>query len=205
MAQMTLTMAGSAVGSYFGGPIGGMIGAQLGSMAGALIDQAIFGSSAQKVKGPRVNDLLVQNASYGQPIARCWGQVAIAGNLIWQRPLHEVRQTKTQSSGGKGGSGPSTKNVTYSYYGRFAIGVCEGPIAQFGRIWADGKLIRDAGGAGKYNGYMTFYTGTEAAGAGPDHPVLRGRRRDAGLQETRLHRLRRPAARRLRQSCPQLQ
>src|SRR6266542_884635 len=87
MAQMTLAIAGSAVGGYFGGPIGGMIGAQLGSMAGALIDQAIFGSSAQKVKGPRVNDLLVQNASYGQPIARCWGQVAIAGNLIWLRPL----------------------------------------------------------------------------------------------------------------------
>src|SRR6266540_4645754 len=137
MAQMTLTMAGSAVGSYFGGPIGGMIGGTIGSMAGALIDNAIFGSSAQKVKGPRVNDLLVQNASYGQPIARCWGQVAIAGNLIWQRPLKEVRQTKTQSSGGKGSSGPSTKSVTYSYYGRFAIGVCEGPIASFGRIWAD--------------------------------------------------------------------
>ena len=76
MAQMTLTIAGSAVGSYFGGPIGGMIGAQLGSMAGALIDQAIFGSSAIKQKGPRVNDLLVQNASYGQPIARAWGSAA---------------------------------------------------------------------------------------------------------------------------------
>src|SRR5512132_4708893 len=101
MAQMTLTMAGSAVGSYSGGPIGGMIGAQLGSMAGALIDQAIFGGSAIKQKGPRVNDLLVQNASYGQPIARCWGQVAIAGNLIWQRPLKEVRTTKTQSSGSR--------------------------------------------------------------------------------------------------------
>jgi hypothetical protein len=103
-----------------------MLGGMLGSMAGALIDQAIFGSSAQKQKGPRVNELLVQNASYGQPIARCWGQVAVAGNLIWQRPLHEVRTTKTQSSDGKGGSGPSSKSVTYSYYGRFAIGVCEG-------------------------------------------------------------------------------
>jgi len=167
MAQLALTVAGSAVGSYFGGPIGGMIGAQLGSMAGALIDQAIFGASAIKQTGPRVNDLLVQNASYGQPIAHCWGQVALAGNLIWQRPLKEVRSTRTQSSGGKGSSGPSAKNVTYSYYGNFAVGVCAGQIASFGRIWADGKLIRDAGGGGKYNGTMTFYTGTETQAPDP--------------------------------------
>ena len=194
MATMVLTIAGSAIGGYFGGPIGGMIGAQLGSMAGALIDQAIFGSSAIKQKGPRVNDLLVQNASYGQPIARCWGQVAIAGNLIWQRPLKEVRTTRTQSSGGKGGSGPSTKSVTYSYFGRFAIGVCEGPIAQFARIWADGKLIRDAGGSGKYNGYFTFYTGTETQAA---DPTIQGYEGTAGLQGPRLYRLHRHPARRL--------
>jgi hypothetical protein len=65
--------------------------------------------------------------------------VAFAGNLIWARPLNEVRSTRTQS-GARGMGGPSSKSVTYSYYGRFAAGVCEGPIAQFGRIWADGKL-----------------------------------------------------------------
>ncbi len=167
MAQMALTVAGSAAGTAIGGPVGGMIGGMIGSMAGALIDQAIFGSSAQKQVGPRVNDLLVQNASYGQPITRAWGQVAIAGNLIWQRPLREERTTKTTSSGGKGSSGPSSKSVTYSYFGNFAVGVCEGPIASFGRIWADGKLIRDAGGGGKYNGYFTFYYGTEDQGADP--------------------------------------
>ena len=126
------------------------------------------------MKGPRLTDLLIQNASYGQPIARVWGQVAIAGNLIWQRPLKEVRTTKTQSSGGKGGSGPSSKSVTYSYYGRFAVGVCEGPIASFGRIWADGKLIRDAGGGGKYNGYFTFYTGTETQAPDPTMQAYEG-------------------------------
>jgi hypothetical protein len=50
MAQLVGTVAGSAAGS-FGGPVG--------SMAGALIDQAIFGSSAVEQEAPRVNDLLV--------------------------------------------------------------------------------------------------------------------------------------------------
>ena len=174
MATMVLTIAGSAIGGYFGGPYGAMAGGMIGGMIGGVIDQTVLAAPGPKVRGPRLTDLLIQNASYGQPIARVWGQVAIAGNLIWQRPLKEVRTTRTQSSGGKGGSGPSSKSVTYSYYGRFAVGVCEGPIASFGRIWADGKLIRDAGGGGKYNGYFTFYTGTETQAPDPTMQAYEG-------------------------------
>jgi hypothetical protein len=107
--------------------------------------------------------------------------VAFAGNLIWARPMKEVRSTKTQS-GGKGTSGPSSKSVTYSYYGRFAVGVCEGPIAQFGKIWADGKLIRDAGGS-----TFALAPGTRYSSGLADH--LQG---DTGQRS--LSRRRRPAA-----------
>ena len=58
MAQLV----GTAAGSYFG-----PAGAMAGSLAGAYVDRLNFGGGTQKQQGPQLTDLLIQNASYGQP------------------------------------------------------------------------------------------------------------------------------------------
>ncbi|MGB7286202.1 MAG: glycoside hydrolase/phage tail family protein, partial [Salaquimonas sp.] len=61
----------------------------------------------------------------------------MGGQLIWATRFEEVRSVSKK--GGKGG--PSVSSESFSYYGNFAIGICEGEISHIGRIWADGKEI----------------------------------------------------------------
>jgi hypothetical protein len=64
----------------------------------------------------------------------------LAGEIIWATDFEEVRRTEKQ--GGKGG--PQVTTTEYSYFANFAVGLCEGPVARIGRIWADGKLLDQA-------------------------------------------------------------
>jgi hypothetical protein len=58
-----------------------------------------------------------------------------------------VANTKVERSGtqgGKGvgmGGGGKTVTTTYSYFANLAIGLCEGPVAYVGRVWADGREL----------------------------------------------------------------
>src|SRR6185295_1582501 len=54
--------------------------------------------------------------------------------------------SSSAAAGGKGHlvSGPRTTTTTYSYFGNFAVGLCEGVIGGVGRIWADGKPLDTA-------------------------------------------------------------
>lgn len=148
MATLILTTIGTAVG----GPIGGAIGA----LVGQQVDQAIFKPAGRE--GPRFKELTVTTSSYGQPMPRNFGRMRVAGSVIWSTELIESRD---RQGGGKGR--PST--TTYSYSASFAVALSSTPIARIGRIWADGNLLRGAGGDLKVAGTMRFYPGTG------DHPV----------------------------------
>jgi hypothetical protein len=63
----------------------------------------------------------------------------VAGQVIWATNIEEVAKTDKSKASGKGG--PKTKTTTYSYFGNFAVGLCEGEIDGIGRVWADGKLF----------------------------------------------------------------
>src|SRR5690348_16703128 len=92
-----------------------------------------------KVKPP-VQDLQIAGSSEGAPIPFGYGNVRIAGNLIWTPGLrYTVRKTHV---GGFFGLGGSTVR-TYTYYTDFAFAFCEGP-AEIVRLWADSKLIWSA-------------------------------------------------------------
>lgn len=144
------TLVLNAVGTAIGGPIGGLIG----SLVGAQVDRAIFGSS---VEGTRLKDLTVQLASYGEPSPLVYGRARIAGTLIWSSGLIE-RKSK-ERVGGKTGSSVTT----YSYYSSVAVALCGRSIANVGRVWGDGKLIRETiGGALTTGGIMRIYKGDEA-------------------------------------------
>src|SRR5437763_8810385 len=142
MAALVLSVAGAAAGAVFG-PAGAIVGRIAGALVGNIIDRKLFGPGDQNVVGPRLADLDVMASTEGAPIPRVYGRARLAGQVIWATQLEEVVSDSTTSSGGKGHltSGPRTATTTYSYFGNFAVGLCEGAIGRVGRIWADGKLL----------------------------------------------------------------
>ncbi|MDJ0979505.1 MAG: phage tail protein [Erythrobacter sp.] len=150
MATLLLT----AVGTAIGGPLGGAIGAFVGQQA----DRAIFGAGSRE--GPRLKELSVTTSTYGQPIARNFGRMRVAGSVIWATDLAE--STSTQG-GGKG----QPKTTTYSYSASFAVALSSTPIRRVGRIWADGNLLRGTNGDLKTEGQFRAYLGNGDASVDP--------------------------------------
>lgn len=158
------TLVFSTVGTMFGGPIGGAIGALIGRQ----VDSALFGPPSRQ--GPRLKELQVTTSSYGQPLARHFGRMRVAGQMIWATDLVEHSESQ---GGGKG----SPSITTYSYSANFAVALASRPILDIGRIWADGKLMRGEAGDLKVGGTMRLYRGTGnepadpliAASEGPGH------------------------------------
>jgi len=151
MASVVLTVVGTAIG----GPIGGLVG----GLVGQRVDQMIFGgTSSRTVEGGRMKDLTVQTSAYGEPISRVYGTMRIPGNVIWSSGLKETRNEKTESSGGKG-SRQNVTTVEYHYSASFAVALSGRSISDVGRVWADGKLLRNAGGNVAADGEIRIYRG----------------------------------------------
>jgi len=150
MATLILT----AVGTAIGGPIGGALGA----IAGQAIDQRLLAPKARQ--GPRLGDLSVQTSSYGAAIPRLFGSLRVAGTVVWATDLVETRST---TGNGKG----QPKTVNYAYSASFAVALSGRPIRGVGRIWADGKLLRGAGGDFKSATGYRLYTGGEDQAVDP--------------------------------------
>lgn len=126
---------GAAVGFFIPG-VGPAIGWSIGSAAGGLLDSGKLPDQY----GPRIDDLKVQTSEYFRPIPIIYGQIAVSGNVIWATEISEVSATTT--SGGKGG--PSQSTTKYSYFGNFAVAICEGE-QNISKIWAgvEKRLIYD--------------------------------------------------------------
>lgn len=142
MATLVLT----AVGSAIGGPVGGAIG----SIIGQQVDSMLFAPKGRE--GPRLKELEVQTSSYGTQIPAIFGVMRVAGTVIWATDLIERR---SKSGGGKGK--PST--TEYSYSVNMAVAISSMPAARVGRIWADGNLLRGAGGDFKVETIFRFHSG----------------------------------------------
>ena len=96
-----------------------------------------------------LGELATQTAKESGPRTIVWGRFRpIGGNLIHvQSPQTKWIKTTTTVSTGKGGK-KKKKQVTKTkhVYRSYAIGVCEGPISKFVRIWRNGQLVYDARG-----------------------------------------------------------
>ena len=146
MASIVLSAAGSAAGAATGLPFGGTLGAGLGRAIGNTIDNNILGNTKhlRHLNGPRLSDLGVQTSTYGKVIPVVYGTMRLGGNIIWSQPIAETATTTTSTAGGggKGGGGKvSQTSTSYSYAITIAIGICEGPIDEVLRIWADAKQL----------------------------------------------------------------
>ena len=150
------TLVLSAVGSMIAGPFGGFVGA----LAGRSVDARLFGShSSRTVEGARLSDLSVQTASYGEAVPMVFGTMRLSGNVIWSNGLAETRHQDSESVGGKGSSQTVT-TVSYTYSASFAVGLSARKVSSIGRIWADGKLLRDSVGQMATGGHIRFYDGS---------------------------------------------
>ena len=145
------TLVLSTVGTALGGPVGAAIGALIGQS----FDQQLLGSGS---RGPRLGDLSVQTSSYGTQVPRIYGRMRVAGSVIWSTDLTESAAT----TGAKG-----QPDTVYSYSVSFAVALSSRPIAGVGRIWADGKLIRDVDGVFKVPTTFRYYEGGESQGLDP--------------------------------------
>jgi Putative phage tail protein len=107
------------------------------SLGVSLLSSLLFPQPDVVNEGARVTDLKATGSDYGVSIPRGWGRFRVGGNLIWAREIKEVRTAEQQ--GGKGG--PTVTNITYSYFGTFAVLLCHGPVVDVRRIWMNGGLV----------------------------------------------------------------
>ncbi len=156
-------------GSFVGGVVGAAIGffASGGNpyavQAGFIIGSGVGASfdSLPDRQGPRLSDLSIQSSEYGKPIPIVFGTIGLAGNIIWATDIIEVRTNTETGGGGKGG--PSQTTTTYTYFGNFAIAVCEGEV-DFLRMWAgpDKRLIWDGASSTSEGGTVRVYSGSDS-------------------------------------------
>jgi hypothetical protein len=142
MATLILAAAGSAAGGAVGGGLAGIaapaLGQALGAIAGGVIDQRILGAGTRVVETGRLGSLRLQGSREGAAIPRVYGRMRLAGNVLWATRFRETASDSAQ--GGKGGA-PRATVREFSYSVSLAVGLCEGPVARIGRIWADGRIF----------------------------------------------------------------
>ena len=81
----------------------------------------------------------------------------VSGTVIWATDLKEARTTRSN------GKGRGSTDV-YSYSASFAVALSGRRIADIGRIWADGKLLRGVAGDFKSETGFRLYAGDEGQG-----------------------------------------
>lgn len=150
--RQVLGVVGAVVGAYFGNP---MLGYAIGSAIGGAVDPEV-------IKGPSLGDISTQTSSEGGPRPIVWALSApMTGNVIASGEPRIVRKRTRQ---GKGGPKVETEQVFRTY----AMGVCEGPITRFVRVWRNNTLVYDvsehpaltAEDNAEFLKFATFYTGT---------------------------------------------
>ena len=165
MADIVLPVVGGVTRFILGGPSGAVLGANLGGMVAGMLFPRSQRVTLPTQEGPRLADLRAQTAIYGNMIPKIYGTTRLAGNVIWSTDLKEVRvettSTQTSSGGGKGGGGGSVTtsqtSITYEYFVTLAIAICEGPIDEVIRVWADSKVLTEdvlSSSQGKYNVHL---------------------------------------------------
>src|ERR1700722_10467955 len=159
MASVILHSVGAAAGNLILPGVGGAFFGLLGRAAGGFLDNQI--GLGSHITGPRLDSLNVQDSRYGAGIPIVYGNVRVAGNVIWSTNLIET-QHNTNVSGGKGGSfGSTVSTTTYTYSVHCAVGIALGPIGGIDTIWADSTIIYQNGvwSPGVADS-ATIYTGT---------------------------------------------
>lgn len=141
MARALAPLTGSAGEYRTALTIASIIGYIINPVVGAIISVAggILGAIVFPTKIPKM-DLMtsstIQNASVGGAVSVVYGQVRMAGNIIWVGEVHPYSPDSGggKKGGGKGG-GKSQSGGINLYRRSFLIGLCEGPIVGISKAW----------------------------------------------------------------------
>lgn len=142
----------SVLFSSFGQIVGGPLGGVLGTLAGVGTDEGL------RRRSRALPDLRVQTSAYGDLVPRVYGRTRVAGVMIWASPL-------TRGGGGKGGQGG-----TDGYVASLAVALSSRPVISVGRIWADGREIRNSDGV--FTHPVTFRLHRGLPGQSPDPLIM---------------------------------
>ncbi len=169
MASIVLASVGASFGNAILPGLGGQILGSIGRKFGRRLDQELGLSSSSSVKdGARLENFKIQDSRYGLAIPLTFGEVRVAGNVIWASDLIETAH-ETEVSGGKGGAlSTSQTRTTYTYSLNCAIALGEGEIGSIQTIWADSKVIyQDGVWMSGVVGSVNIHAGTEDQAVDP--------------------------------------
>ena len=116
------------------------IGFSVGQAAGSLL----FPVKPASTVGARLGDLTISASTYGTILPLAYGDVRVAGNMIWALSTGIREQKDTTGGGGKGGKGGKSggaSSTTYTYFASFAMAFAAGPMDSVLQIWADSNLV----------------------------------------------------------------
>ncbi|WP_412506143.1 glycoside hydrolase TIM-barrel-like domain-containing protein [Roseovarius sp. SYSU LYC5161] len=172
MVTAVFAAAGGALGSIAGSAIGGsilgvsstLIGGSIGQLLGATAARAITAGS-QTIETGRLTNTLAMDSQEGTPIRRGWGRFRVGGTMIWWANFDET-VTVTEQGGKDLGGGVTRREYSYSL--SFAVGLCEGPVDQIGRIWVDGQQLDETSVT------VRRYLGTESQQPDPTIEAIDG-------------------------------
>src|SRR5580692_10036294 len=133
-----LAVAGiGALAGLGAGAAAGLTGAALltaagiGFSVGELAGSALFPTKPASQVGSRLGDLTISASTYGVIIPNAYGDVRVAGNMIWAVSTGIREQIDTSRAGGgkggKGGKGGGASSTTYTYFATFAMAFSTGP------------------------------------------------------------------------------
>ena len=128
MARIAIPAVGAVIGFFVGGPTGAQIGWALGSAVAMSMEQTTQ-------QGPQIGEIAQQTSREGTPVPIVFGiSPPIAGNIIYASEPNIVRRQQTRDG---------VRTRWEEVYRTYAIGVCEGPIDGFRRVWRNGILVYD--------------------------------------------------------------
>jgi len=120
---------------------GNSLSFKIGKLFGSILNKKF---SKNKIllstEGRRLEEINVQTVKYGKEIPIVYGNVKLAGNIIWDSGLKELKNiiTKNHNTSSQSSEYSYTK---YEYKISLAIALCEGEINDVSRIWINNIVI----------------------------------------------------------------
>lgn len=134
---------GGAIGGAFGGGILSTIGRFAGGLLGSYLEKLNYDPEEYTNFTNIRNSFNFSKACYGDPIPLIFGCNRINGKIIWTDEIKEVQNTSTEKKyfANSGRMKAIYHTVRSEYYLSFAVAICEGEIAEFGRMWVDDDVV----------------------------------------------------------------
>jgi hypothetical protein len=121
---VTAAAAGGSIGASF---VQAGIGA-VSVILGSYIDNLLFGGIRDRThEGPRLTELKITGSTEGAPILEVFGNVRVAGQLIWATRHNQIETPDLP--------------IKIKYTISLAIAICKGPVSMIRRVWADQQFI----------------------------------------------------------------